>query len=328
MTAMRVLLVAGGWSDERQVSLAGAEQIAAALERLGHTVRRHDLGPDFTTLLEAAAGCDCACINLHGAPGEDGLVQAALEAVGLPYQGSGPRASFLALNKALSKALYRRTGLSTPDWELFVHEPPADRAAATFAPSVSVDAPVFVKPNLGGSSLGMVRAVHADEVAPAVRALLREGREALVERGVDGVEVTCAVMGNPGAEETLPPIMIRPRPGSTFFDYVNKYDPHGAEEICPAPIAPDEEAAVREAALVAHRALGCAGVSRSDFLLRDGVPWILETNTLPGMAPTSLLPRAAAAAGLSFEALVQRLLDLALERHRKRQGGRHGEPAR
>jgi D-alanine-D-alanine ligase len=299
---MRILLIAGGWSNERAVSLSGAKGIAAALERLGHEVLRFDPAEQFDALAEAAAGCDFAFLNLHGAPGEDGLIQAALDRVGCPYQGAGPAGSFLALHKALTKQLLRRLGLPTPDWEFLPRRPePGWRTGLTF--------PIFVKSNNGGSSLDMRHARTQEELAEALDTLFAKGCEVLLETAVRGLEVTCGVLG----EQALPPILIRPLKCATFFDYDSKYDQDGAEEICPAPIGEELTRRVMDLALAAHRGLGLKGYSRADFMLLDGRFLLLEVNTLPGMTPTSLIPKAAAAAGLSFDDVIARLIELGLQ---------------
>ncbi len=298
---MRVILIAGGWSSEREVSLSGARGIGSSLEKLGHDVVFHDLTGDLDAFRRAALGCDFALINLHGAPGEDGLVQALLDATGVPYQGSGPAGSFLALHKAASKLVYRAGGLPTPDWEYLPVRP--QKGWRT-----SLDFPIFVKPDCGGSSVGAGLVRDQTALDSMVDAIFCMGEQPLLERAVEGAEITCAVLG----EETLPSILIRPSKGATFFDYGSKYNPGGAEEICPAPIPESVEQTVRDAALAAHRLLGLRGYSRTDFILVGETPFVLETNTIPGMTPTSLLPLAAATAGLDFEALLERLISLGL----------------
>lgn len=311
---MRILLIAGGWSPERAVSLSGARGIREALVSLGHEVLDCDPVRDLKQLQAMARSVDAAFINLHGAGGEDGLIQTLLEAAGCPYQGTGPAGSFLALHKAAAKTVYEANGLPTPAWE-FHPTPPEGFEEGTWSPELSF--PVFVKAATGGSSLDMGRA----EDAPACRAVMAElyakGLEPLLETAAPGQEVTCAVLGADGAEQTLPPILIVPH-GAAFFDYENKYAADGAEEICPAPIAAEPYAEVQRLALTAHRALGLSGYSRTDCILAaDGSLTILETNTLPGMTPTSLVPRAAKAAGIAFPQLIQRLLELALARSGK-----------
>jgi D-alanine-D-alanine ligase len=297
---MKILLIAGGWSSEREVSLSGASQIGTALARLGHQATLFDPLTEFDSLMAAARGHDFAFLNLHGSPGEDGLIQALLESAGCPYQGSGPRASFLALNKAASKQVFRQGGLATADWELLVERP-----GPGWMPAFGL--PVFLKPNTGGSSLGMSLVREERELPGAIEAAFFHGREVLAEPALDGLEVTCAVLG----DEALPPILIRPKAG-VFFDYTSKYVQDAAEEICPAPLPEAVLEKVRRAAIQAHRLLGLSGYSRADFILDGDTPVLLEVNTLPGMTATSLLPRAAAAVGLDFESLVARLIELGL----------------
>lgn len=303
---MNVLLVAGGWSGERDVSLSGAKQIEKALIALGHTVRLHDFSKNFPEFVSLAQAHDFVFLNLHGAPGEDGLPQALLDAAGVPYQGSGPAGSFLALNKAAAKQLCARAGLATPRWDFLPGPPPA-----TYRPAFP--GPWFVKPNCGGSSLLMSLVRDPDDLAPALAKIFASGEAALVEEGLTGPELTCAVLG----DAALPPILIRPKAGE-YFDYTSKYEPGAADELCPAPV---DEALTRklgEMTLAAHRALGLSGYSRADFIATEAGPALLEVNTLPGMTQTSLVPRSAKAAGLSFAQLIARLMELGLACRGKR----------
>lgn len=300
---MRVLLIAGGWSNEREVSLSGAAKIHDALLRLGCKVTRLDPAERFDDILELASEADFAFINMHGSPGEDGLVQAMLEQVDCPYQGSGPKASFLALNKAAAKQAFAHAGIPTPNWEFLPSRPAAGW-------STKLSFPLFVKPNLGGSSLDLCRADRAEDLAPAMERIFARCETVLLEEAVSGQEVTCAVLG----DKALPLILIRPA-DCAFFDYRCKYTPGGAEEICPAPIPEKTARHVQEMAMRAHKVLGLRGYSRADFMLAGDSPFILEVNTLPGMTPTSLVPQAAREAGLDFDALIRRLLDLGLEAH-------------
>ena len=299
---MKVLLLAGGWSPEREVSLKGGEQIAAALKERGHSVTLCDPAKDFERLMDMAREHDAAFINLHGAPGEDGLVQAILDRVNCPYQGAGPAGSFLALHKAAARQIFRDAGLNIPDGVFLPRHP-----GPNWKPDLQY--PMFVKSNTGGSSLHLSRVTNEEELYTALNSLFSMGEEAIVETAVVGREVTCGVLG----EEALAPILVVSK--GNYFDYHNKYAPDGAQEICPAPIAPEETAKVQDAALRAHHALGLKGYSRADFILQDdGTLYILEVNTTPGMTSTSLVPREAAVKGMSFADLVERLLELALER--------------
>jgi len=300
---MRILLIAGGWSSEREVSLSGAVGIAKALAERGHSITRFDPAVEFDALLEKAAGHDAAFINLHGAPGEDGLIQGLLDRVGCPYQGAGPAASFLALHKAAAKQIFRRTGLLTPDWEFLPVPPPAGwRSALPY--------PVFVKANTGGSSLRLARVEDEQSLCDVLGELYAAGEEVLLETAINGQEVTCGVLG----EEALPPVLIQPLEGR-YFDYKSKYRKGGARELCPAPLPDEINRRLMVIALTAHRLLGIEGYSRADFILPvDGMPYILEVNTLPGMTPTSLIPQEAAAVGISFGEMLERLLELGKKR--------------
>lgn len=299
---MRILLIAGGWSNEREVALSGAAQIEKALLALSHEVVRFDPRDAFDSLFDISRTCDFAFINLHGQPGEDGLLQAILDRSGCPYQGPGPAGSFLALHKASAKQIFRHHGLRTPDW-VFLSTPPAPGWQCP------LPFPVFAKSNVGGSSLEMGRAEKQEALDAVLSGLFEKGREVLVETSISGIELTCAVLG----DEALPPILIKPLKNETFFDYESKYAQGGADEICPAPVDQAVTDELKRLSLAAHGALGLRGCSRADFILSDGALYLLEVNTLPGMTPTSLLPRSAAVHGLDFEALIQRLIDLGME---------------
>ncbi|MEG2004762.1 MAG: D-alanine--D-alanine ligase [Bilophila sp.] len=297
---MKVLLLAGGWSSEREVSLRGGDQIATALESRGHSVTRFDPAKEFEHLMDVARQHDVAFINLHGAAGEDGLVQALLDRVNCPYQGAGPAGSFLALHKAAARQIFRDAGLRIPDG-VFLPRHPGPGWKPPF------DFPLFVKSNTGGSSINLSRVVNEEELAIALNALFSTGEEALVEKAISGREVTCGILG----DKALAPILIVSK--GLFFDYHNKYAADGAEEICPAPLSAAITANVQDCALRAHVALGLKGYSRADFILQDdGALFLLEVNTIPGMTATSLVPREAAVIGLSFADLAERLLQLAV----------------
>jgi len=302
---MHILLIAGGWSGEREVSLSGARQIEKGLLDLGHDVTRFDPARDLRGLYAAASDRDFAFINLHGSPGEDGLIQCLLERIGLPYQGSDSRASLLALNKAVSKQIFEAAGLSTPAWE-FV---PACHVAQ-WRPLLPF--PLVVKPNTGGSSLGVGIVATEEELEAYLGQPEIAGQDLLAETLIRGQELTCGVLEG----FVLPPILIRPKSG-VFFDYESKYVAGATEEICPAPIPAELTEKLQAMARTAHDALGLADYSRSDFMVAaDGTPYLLEVNTLPGMTATSLLPQEAQAVGLPFEQLLARLVDLGLRKKR------------
>ncbi len=296
---MRILLIAGGWSSEREVSLGGARGIEKALVERGHTVTFCDLSVHFDNILSLASEHDFAFINLHGAPGEDGLVQAMLDTVGLPYQGSGARASFLTLHKAATKQIYVKANIPTPEWE-FLPTPPAPDWES------KLPYPLFIKSNTGGSSLLLFRVHDHASLHNALHEIFDAGCEVIIEPSIEGEDATCGVLG----DLALPPILIRPLAGS-FFDYSSKYEAGGAEEICPAPLPEAMNARMQELALKAHRALGLYGYSRTDFrIMADGTILTLETNSLPGMTKTSLVPQEAQAVGYDFGALLEKLIEL------------------
>ena len=303
---MNILLIAGGWSPEREISLIGAAAVRDALVRRGHRVTSYDLSDGFESLLDLAASHDAAFLNLHGAPGEDGLVQALLDRAGCPYQGSGPAGSFLALHKSAAKSLFRRAGLSTPDW-IFLPE----RPAPGWEPRLPY--PLFVKSDTGGSSLHLYRVRNGEELQCAMDRLFASGQTVLIEQLIRGREATCGVLERGGRAEALPPVLIVPK--HEFFDYHAKYTDAGECEICPAPLPEALLEEVRKTALEAHRCLGLTGYSRTDFILGDdGAVHVLEVNTLPGMTPASLVPKEAAALGMDFGELLEVLLKEAVLR--------------
>ena len=300
---MRILLIAGGWSTEREVSLNGAASMRLALEELGHTVTLFDL-ERFDDLLEQAFKHDLAIINLHGDPGEDGLVQAILDQVGLPYQGTGAQGSLLALHKVASKQIVRRAGLLTPNWE-FLPRPPKD----SWEPKLSY--PIFAKSETGGSSIHLAQAANRVELDAIMAEIFQAGATVLLEEAISGAEVTCGILG----ESSLPPVLIEPVAGS-FFDYTSKYAQDGAREICPAPLPPEITTKIQETALKIHNLLGLEGLSRSDFILQGDQLYFLEVNTLPGMTKTSLVPQEARVLGLEFKDLMAKFIELALNKRK------------
>ena len=309
---MRILLLAGGWSTERDVSLNGAVSIQEALSRLGHTVRLFDPASSLAGLVEAACEQDFVFINLHGSPGEDGLVQALLDQAGCPYQGSGPAGSFLALDKAAAKELFRLHGLNTPNW-LFT----ATLPEPAWDPGLGW--PVFVKPNTGGSSLGMGKAENPKQLHQFLENMIRSGNTALIEPLLSGKELTCGILG----DRALPPVLIEPATGHDFFDYTAKYTKGACIETCPAPIPEEVTRELQRMTCAAHQLLGLSGYSRADYILTDsGQIYLLEVNTLPGMTPNSLIPQEAAAIGLDFDAFIARLIELGLQRHAERKMAR------
>ncbi len=265
--------------------------------------------PALTHLKEWQA--DVVVPILHGRFGEDGTVQACLSAAGLTFVGSGSGASAIAIDKVRSKEIFVYHGLHTPVFEELDGERLARGVSATADDLVARHGtPLVIKEPCGGSSLEVVIADDAGEVAMAIQRLAPPATRLMVERYVKGRELTCGVILDRETREpiALPIVEIRPRK-SRSFDYTEKYSPNGAEEICPAPIDADVEAEAKRIGLLVHHVLGCAGLSRTDFILdEEGRLQVLEVNTLPGMTDTSLVPRAAQAIGISFPALIETLI--------------------
>ena len=330
---MKIAVLTGGTSSERDVALASGLQIAAALRSLHHTVHVVDLASGFVSpeheaallpggvgreppplerlkelergMLSAGLGevpaireADVVFIALHGGQGEDGTLQAVLDVIGVPYTGSGRLASALAMDKDLAKRIVRDNGLAVPAW---VMAP---------APDVQrVGYPCVVKPSKQGSSVGLTLVKRAPELAAAIELAARFDDEVMIEQYIAGPELTVGILG----DEALPVIEVRPK--HEMFDYECKYQPGMAEELCPAPIDAGLAARTQDAALHVHRALKLAGYSRIDFRVGlDGDLFFLEANTLPGMTANSLIPKAARVAGLGFPAFTETVCRLALER--------------
>lgn len=305
---IEVALLAGGKSAEREVSLSGAAGVEKALAGSRYRLRRYDPATDLPRLAADAASIDVAFVLLHGTLGEDGTIQGFLDLLGIPYQGSGVLGSALAMDKDLAKELYRLAGLRVPAWEM---ARPADiaephRLLALLSP------PLVVKPVRQGSSLGMSIVDAEEELAPALETAFAHDDQVMVEQFVAGREVTGGVLGNDQLT-ALPVVEIIPGEQYRFFDYQAKYQPGASREVCPAELPPAVTAQVQEWACRAHRVLRLKGYSRTDMILAADGLYVLETNTIPGMTPTSLFPQAAAAHGLDFGALLDRLLQLALE---------------
>jgi D-alanine-D-alanine ligase len=308
-TKMRVALLAGGKSAEREVSLKSGEQVFRVLDKERYEVLRYDPRDDLPRLAQEAPSIDVALIILHGRMGEDGTIQGFLDLLNIPYQGSGVLGSALAMNKVLSKQLYSQAGLPIASFVVM------DRTGSQ-SPSAVLDQlglPVVVKPEHEGSSIGLSIVRSADQLPKALEEAWRFDRRCLVEKFIPGVEITGGVLGNDSLQ-ALPLVEIIPGADHEFFDYTAKYTPGASDEICPARVSAQITSKAQEYAMRAHRALCCKGYSRTDMIVSDNEVFVLETNTIPGMTQTSLLPQAAAAAGISFSSLLDRLIELALEK--------------
>jgi D-alanine-D-alanine ligase len=292
-----VAVLMGGWSAEREVSLVSGEAAVAALRARGWRVSAIDVGRDLPLRL-AELRPDVVYNALHGRYGEDGTVQGVLEIMGIPYSHSGVLASALAMNKAMAKRLFASAGLRCAESHLTTVD-------ALRKGEVPLPTPYVVKPNQEGSSVG-VKIVRDPNEAAIDRNQWPYGDEVLVERYIPGRELTVGVLG----DRPLAVTEIRHRHG--FFDYHAKYTANEAEHLVPAPLPAKLYARAMDHALRAHRALGCRGVTRSDFRLDPDDPdglYLLELNTQPGMTPISLVPEQAAHVGISFADLVVQLVE-------------------
>lgn len=306
---LKVALLAGGKSAEREVSLKSGEQVYLALDKERYEVLRYDPRDDLPRLAREADRIDVALIILHGRLGEDGTVQGFLDLLGIPYQGSGVLGSAVAMNKILSKQLYVQAGLPVARFAVM------DRCGSRDSRAVvkELGLPLVVKPEHEGSSIGLSIVHDASDLAQALEVAWQYDRLCLLEEYLDGVEITGAVLGNDSLA-ALPLIEIVPGKEYEFFDYKAKYLPGATQEICPARITPELAAKAQAYAKQAHQTLYCRGYSRTDMIVSSNDIFVLETNTIPGMTETSLFPQAAAAAGISFSSLLDRLIELALEK--------------
>ncbi len=300
----RIAVVMGGDSAEREISIRSGSEVVRALGALGYDAHSLDYDERFLDALRTLKP-DIVFIALHGPGGEDGHVQALLEYLSLPYTGSGLEAAALSMDKHLTKKLLAAEGLPTPVWDLF------DLTGGTLPllPG-SLDLPLVIKPRFEGSSAGVAIVHTHEEWTNAMLDASKSFAQILAEEYVEGREFTCAVLG----EEALPVVeIVANRDG--FYSYDAKYEPGGSTHIVPAPIDEDLAARLQMLALSAHRLLGLRDYSRSDFIVTaDGRPHLLEINSLPGLTPMSLVPDACAAVGISFEALIDRLVGYARAR--------------
>ena len=341
---MKIVVLAGGLSPERNVSLSSGCKVCAALRERGHEVAFVDMylgtreppealfgapipveltkigrqAPDLEAVrasrqeggdgqfgpgvLELCRMADIVFLALHGACGEDGKVQAALELLGVPYTGAGYLGSGIAMDKDLTKRIVAPLGVVTPKWRAVAVTEDNRRELAS-----TVELPCVVKPLDSGSSIGVSIARTGEELDAALAQAIRLGGRTVIEEYIAGREIQVGIL----EDKALPSIEIIPKTG--FYDYENKYQPGAAEEITPAPIPAEWEKRLGDAALTVFRALGLSVYSRADFIVtEDGAPWFLEINTLPGMTPTSLLPQEAAAVGIGYGDLCERIINASL----------------
>jgi D-alanine-D-alanine ligase len=308
--ASNVAVLSGGISLEREVSLRSGTRVADALADRGHQVTRVDVDGDLVRTLEQG-GFDAAFLTLHGSAGEDGTVQSLLELIGLPYTGPDVLASSLAWNKPIAQGLYRRAGLHVPANATLSQQAFREMGAAAVVDRVAaaLGDPLVVKPATGGSSLGLSIVEDPSRLAQAIVGAFSYADAVLIERFVAGTEIAVTVLEG----EALPAVEIQPKGGA--YDFSARYTAGATEFHSPARLDDDASAAAAHAAVEAFEAIGARDVSRADLIVdADGTPWLLELDTCPGLTDTSLVPLAAAAAGIGFGELCERLLGLALDR--------------
>ncbi|WP_313330022.1 D-alanine--D-alanine ligase [Comamonas sp.] len=297
----KVAVLMGGSSAEREVSLMSGKGVLAALQSKG--VDAHAFDPSQQDLGELRKQGFARCfIALHGRHGEDGTVQGALELLGIPYTGPGVMASSIAMDKIMTKRIWRFEGLSTPEWRMAASERDTRDALA------ALGAPMIVKPAREGSTIGLSKVSSPEECAQAYALASRYDPEVLCEQFIEGMETTCAVLGQGRSAKALPVIKIVAPDGN--YDYQNKYFTDTTQYFCPSELPAQMEAAIRDLAEKAFRTLGCRGWSRADVMVRasDQQLFLLEINTSPGMTSHSLVPMAARATGMSYEDLCLHLV--------------------
>jgi D-alanine-D-alanine ligase len=306
---IQLALLCGGRSAERDVSLAGAREVEKALDPGRYDITRYDPATDLNRLVRDTPRLDVAFILLHGRYGEDGTIQGLLDLIiGLPYQGSGVLGSALAMDKHLAKMIYQEAGILTPPWIHLFRSDKVDTKEIVNRLGI----PLMVKPRTQGSSVGIRKVTNTNKLGPAIKEAFQWDNRILVESFIEGREITGGILG---LEELLPlPVVeIIPDSSYSFFDYDAKYLPGATKEICPADIPKQASERARAMAVAAHKALQLRAYSRTDMILADtNKIFALETNTIPGMTPTSLFPQAAEAEGITFSKLLDQLIDMAL----------------
>jgi D-alanine-D-alanine ligase len=312
----RVAVLKGGSSLERQVSLRSGARVEDALGRLGHEVIAIDVGEDLIQRLREAEP-EIAFVALHGAGGEDGTVQELLEIMGLPYTGSGVLACMRSIDKVLAKHLFEEANIPTPEFFAFSETAFKSLGAADTLPAIEerLDFPIVVKPATGGSALGIKFASSAGDVPGALVSAFSYDSRVLLERYVAGRDLAVSVVEGEDGPEALPIVEAVPR-DEDFYDFEARYEIGRTDFVCPADVPASTARRAQQLALDVYRLLGLYGFGRVDLMLEEesGALFVLEANAIPGLTETSLLPQAAEAAGIGFDELVERILELAWAR--------------
>jgi len=312
MEKIRLALLSGGVSSEREVSLNSGKQVFDALDKDKYNITLYDPKTDLKQLVIDADRIDAALIILHGPFGEDGTVQGLLDLLNIPYQGAGVLGSSMAMNKLVAKRLYQGASVPTPSYLSFSMTDKIDLLMVI----ETLNLPLVVKPACAGSSVGMTIVKEAKDLQDAIKLGFQHDDTLIIEEYIKGIELTCGVLGNEDLE-ALPVIEIIPGEGHEFFDYKAKYTAGETREICPARIDETITNKVQQLAVKAHQSLFLKGYSRTDMILTDQNLSVLETNTIPGMTATSLYPQSAEVAGYSFTKLLDKLISLSIQEHKK-----------
>ena len=298
LKTMKVGVLMGGVSSEREISLRSGASVLQALTRKGYHAVAIDAAKDPVSRLKRH-NVEVAFICLHGKQGEDGAIQGFLEVLNIPYTGSGIRASSVAMDKIMTKEILAYHGIPTPAFAMIHRQEMRGRMPKL---------PVAVKPSGEGSTIGVTRVEKKKDLEKAIRLARQFGPRILVEEWISGREITVGILG----DRPLPVVEVRPKSG--FYDYHSKYTPGQTEYLVPAPVSKRLANKVSELALATHETIGCSGATRVDLILdKENRPTVLEVNTIPGMTETSLLPKAAKEAGISFDDLVERILKRAVK---------------
>jgi D-alanine-D-alanine ligase len=312
----RVAVLKGGSSLERQVSLKSGARVEEALERLGHEVVSIDVGPDLIERLRSASP-DAAFVVLHGRDGEDGTVQELLEILGIPYTGSGVLACIRSMDKVLTKHLLHSETIPTPEFFAFNETAFKRLGAAETLPAIEerLEFPIVVKPASGGSALGIKFARTARDVPGTLISAFSYDSKVLLERHVEGRDLAVSIVEDASGPQSLPIVEAVPR-DEDFYDFEARYEIGRTTFVCPAELPEHVTARAQALALGVYNLLGLYGFARVDLMLEKGTDdlYVLEANAIPGLTPTSLLPQAAEAAGIGFDELVGRILELAFAR--------------
>jgi D-alanine--D-alanine ligase len=298
----KIGILTGGESSEREISLKTCKAVENACHDLGYSTIQLVLDGVANNLVQRLQGIDFVFIALHGGKGENGVIQGLLDSLDIPYNGSGVLASALGMEKSLTKQLARSSGIQTPEWKIFTDI----NESKNYIPN---EFPIVVKPSADGSTIGLSFVKNQAELAEAVELADQYNGNILIENYIEGRELTVTIIG----QKVFPIIEIIPK--HKFYDYECKYEKGMSEYICPAELPNTLTDKVQSIALEVFNILQCSGYARADFLLdKDNNPWFLEINTLPGMTSTSLVPKSAMAAGISFNNLLQLIINESLKK--------------